>query len=92
MEIEEEKLKTTSQICFSFVVFFFRFAGVPFNINQISNIYAIYIITVVICSCTTFVGLLADMYIHMDDLGHIMTSMRVLIPLMNTLFIYFYCR
>jgi hypothetical protein len=45
---------------------------------------------VIICGCTTFLGTFADVYVHRDDLGHIMTTMCVLIPITNDMWIYIY--
>jgi hypothetical protein len=92
MGIEGQKLKKQSNDYFNSIVFFFRLAGVPFNMNKISTIYALYMITVMFCTCSTFVGMVANVYVHRDDLGHIMTSMRVLMPLMCDIIIYGYCR
>jgi hypothetical protein len=88
----KKQTETQAENYFNVIVFFFRFAGVPFNMKQISIIYHIYILATVISSCTTFVGMLADVYLHIDDVGHVVTNMRVLISLMDVLFIYFYCR
>ena len=87
-----EQLEKQSKNYFNVIIFFFRCAGVPFNMKQISIIYHIYFLAVVIGSCTTFVGMIADLYIHMDDLGHIVTNMRVLLTFVDVLFLYFYCR
>ena len=92
MEIEEQKVKRLSDNCFNLIVFFFRLAGVPFKMNKISTIYAIYMITVIFCSSSTFIGLIVDVYKHWDDLGYIMTSTRVLMSLANVMIIYCYCR
>jgi hypothetical protein len=92
MEIEGKKMKKQSDNYFNSIIFLFRLAGVPFKMNKISTTYAIYMITVVFCTCTTIIGLVVGVYKHRDDLGHIMTSTRVLMPLMNDIVIYFYCR
>jgi hypothetical protein len=92
MEIEEQKVNRLSDNRFNLMLFFFRLAGVPFKLTKVTTMYAIYMITVIFCSSSTFVGLLVDVYVHRDELGHIMTSMRVLMPLMNVMTIYFYCR
>jgi hypothetical protein len=92
MEIKGQKIKEESDNCFSSIVFFFRLAGVPLKINKISLIYAVYVITVVLCSSSTFIGFIVGVYEHRDDLGHIMTSLRMLMPLMNVMIIYVYCR
>jgi hypothetical protein len=92
MEIEEQKVKKQPDNYFSSTIFLFRLAGVPLKMNNISTIYAVYMITVIFCICSTIIGFVVDVYEHRDDLGHIMTSMRVLIPLINDLVIYVYCR
>jgi hypothetical protein len=92
MEIEGKKIKKQSDNHFNSIIFLFRLAGVPFQINKISTIYAVYTITVIFCTCCTITGSVIGVYKHRDDLGHIMTSMRVLIPFMNDMVIYVYCR
>jgi hypothetical protein len=92
MGIEEKKVKKQSDNYLNSIVFFFRLAGVPFKMNNISPIYALYMITVTSCTCSTFIGMAVSVYVHRDDLGHIMTSMRVLMPLMCDIIVYVYCR
>jgi hypothetical protein len=92
MEVVGQKLKKQSDNYFNSIVFFFRLAGVPLKMNNISTVYAVYMITVMFCSSSTFIGFIVGVYEHRDDLGHIMSSMRVLMPLINTLIIYVYCR
>jgi len=67
-------------------------AGIPFKMKKISIIYALYMITVIVCSCSTIIGMFIDVYIHRNELGRSMTNLRVSIPYTNLLFIYFYCR
>jgi len=92
MEFEGKKIKKQSDNYFNSINFLFRLAAVPFNMNNISTTYAIYMVTVVFCTCTTIIGFVVGVYEHRDDLGYIMTSMRVLIPLINDMVIYVYCR
>jgi hypothetical protein len=92
MEIEGKKIKKQSDNYFNSIIFLFRLAGVPFKMNKISTAYAIYMLTVTFCTCSTIVCFVVDVYENRDDLGHTMTSMRVLIPLMNDMFVYVYCR
>ena len=92
MGIEEQEINRQSDNYFNSIIFLFRLAGVPFKMNKISTIYAAYMITVIFCTCSTFVGLVVDVYVNRNDLGHIMTSMRVLIPLINDMVIHVYCR
>jgi hypothetical protein len=92
MEIEGKKMKNQSENDFNSIIFLFRLAGVPLKMNKISTHYAIYMLTVIFCTCSTIIGFVVGVYEHRDDLGHIMTSMRVLIPLMHDMVIYVYCR
>jgi len=88
----EEKTERLSDNYFNSINFLFRIAGVPFQMNKISIIYAIYMITVLFSTCSTIIGFVVGVYINRDDLGHIMANMRVLMPLMNVMIIYVYCR
>jgi hypothetical protein len=89
---EVPKVKGLSNSRFGSVIFLLRMAGIPFKMKKMSTIYAVYMITVTICSCSTFIGMFVDVYIHKDELGRAMTNLRVSIPYTNLLFIYFYCR
>jgi hypothetical protein len=57
-----------------------------------SVIYTLYMRTVVFCSCITTLDMYVDVYARRDDLGHVMTNIRLLIPVMNNMWCYFYCR
>jgi hypothetical protein len=92
MDNEITKVKGMSNSRFGSIIFLLRLAGIPFKMKNMSTIYAIYMITVISCTCTTFVGMFVDVYIHRDDLGHAMTSIRVSIGFTKVLWIYLYCR
>jgi len=92
MKKKETKLKGMSKSRFCSMIFLLRLAGIPFRMKEISTIYAIYMITVIVCASTTYLGMLGDVYIHRDDLGRAMTSMRVLISLTNVMWIFSICR
>jgi hypothetical protein len=92
MEKEETKVKGLSEIRFRWIIFLLRLAGIPFKMKRMSTVYVIYMITVIICSCSTYLGMLVDVYIHWDDLGHTMTNIRVSIGMTNLVWIYLSCR
>ena len=92
MENEDTNINSLSDRRFGSTILLFRLAGIPFQMKKVSTVYAVYMITVIICGCATYLGMMVDVYIHMDKLGRAMTSMRVLIPLTNIMWIYSYCR
>ena len=92
MNTEKPELKGMSESRFGSMIFLFRMAGVPIQMKKISIIYAVYMATVLTFSCCTFIGVFVDAYIHRDDLGRAMTTMRVLIPIMNIMWVFSYCR
>jgi hypothetical protein len=92
MNRENSKLKGLSEIRFGSTIFLLRMAGIPFQMQKVSTLYAIYMRTVIICSSTTYLGMLVHVYLHWDDLGLAMTTMRVLIPFTNMMWIFSYCR
>jgi hypothetical protein len=92
MEIEGKKIKKQQDNYFSSIIFLFRLAGVPLKMNKISTTYTTYMLAVTFSTCSTIIGSVVGIYKHRDDLGHIMTSMRVLIPFINDVVIYVYCR
>jgi hypothetical protein len=92
MEREETKVKGQSEDRFSSIIFLLRLGGIPFKMNKISTVYVVYMITVIFGTCITFLGLFVDVYIHRDNLGHVMTTFRVLTGFTTILWIYFSCR
>jgi hypothetical protein len=92
MESEERKTKGLIKGRFSSIIFLLRLAGIPFKMKKISNIYAIYMITVIFCTSTTFIGMFADVYVRRNDLGRAMTNIRMLIPMVNNMWIFLYGR
>ena len=92
MNRKETKLKGLSESRFGSMIFLLRMAGIPLKMKKISIIYAVYMITVIICGFSTFMGTFVDVYLHWDDLGRAMTTMRMLITFTNVIWIYFYCR
>jgi hypothetical protein len=92
MENEKAKIKGLLNSRFSSIIFLLRLAGIPFKMKKILAIYAIYMRTVIFCICTTLLGMFLDVYIHRNDLGHIMTNIRMFIPMVNNFWIYAYGR
>jgi hypothetical protein len=92
MDNELPKIKELSNYRFGSIIFLLRLAGIPFKMKKMSTIYAIYMITVISCTCTTFVGMFFDVYVNRDDLGHAMTNIRASIGFTNILWMFFYCR
>jgi len=92
MESENKKLKTLTDRRFGFIILLFRIAGIPLHIKKMSVIYAIYMRTVFICFSASYLGMFVDVYTHSDDLGRAMTTVRVLIPLTNSMCLFIYCK
>jgi hypothetical protein len=92
MDNEVPQEKGLSNRRFGLIIFLLRLAGIPLKMKKMSTLYAIYMVTVVFCSCITYVGMFVDVYIHRDNLGHVMTNIRVSIGFTNVLWILFYCR
>jgi hypothetical protein len=92
MDYEVTKVKELSNSRFGSIIFLLRLAGIPFKMKNMSKLYALYMITVISCTCTTFVGMFADVYIHRDDLGHVMTNIRISISMTSAVWMFIYCR
>ena len=86
------KIKNLSESRFGLVISLFRLGGIPLKMKEISTIYVIYMDILIICGCTSYLGMFVDVYIHRDELGRAMTTMRVLIPVTNIMWLYTYCR
>jgi hypothetical protein len=92
MDNEVSKVNGLSKTRFSSIIFLLRLAGIPFKMKKMSTIYAIYMITVISCTCTACVGMFIDVYIHKEDLGHVMTNIRVSVAVTNVVWMFLYCR
>ena len=92
MNIQETKVKGLPESRFGSMIFIFRMAGIPFKMKKISTIYAMYMITVILCASTTYLGLYVEVYTHREDLGLTMTTMRVLLTVTYVVWIFSYCR
>jgi len=92
MKTEKTKLKGLSEIRFRSTIFLLRMAGIPFQMKKVSTIYAVYMVTVIVCCFSTILGMFFDVYVHWDDLGHAMTTMRILFPFTNIIWIFSYFR
>jgi len=92
MNTKKTKLNGLSEIRFRSMIFLLRMAGVPFQMKKKSTIYTIYMVTVTVCCFSTVIGMFVDVYIHWDELGRAMTSMRALLPFTNVMWIFTYCR
>ena len=92
MDNEGPKLKELSNSRFGSIIFLLRLSGIPFKMDKMSTLYAIYMVTVISCTCTTYVGMFVDVYVNRDDLGHTMTNIRGSIGYTNVLWMFFYCR
>ena len=92
MDNEVPTVKELSNSRFGSIIFLLRLTGIPFKMKKVSTLYAIYMITVISSTCATYVGMLFDVYVHRNDLGHAMTNIRVSIGFTNFLCLFFYCR
>ena len=92
MNRKETKLKGLSEIRLGPTIFLLRMAGVPFKMKKVSIIYAIYMRTMFICASTTYLGMCVDVYVHWDELGRAMTTMRALFSFTNVMWIFSNCR
>jgi len=92
MNRKRTKLIGLSESRFGSMIFLFKIAGIPIQLKKISTIYGVYMITIITCTFSTFIGMFIDVYIHRENLGRAMTSMRGLIPFTNVMWIYSYCR
>jgi hypothetical protein len=92
MEKVESNVKGLSEIRFRWIIFFIRFAGIPFKLKKMTTLYAIYMITVIVFTCIMFLGMFVDVYLHRDDMRHTMMNIRVLTGMKSLVWIYFSCR
>ena len=91
MNRKETKLKGLSERRFGSMIFLLRMAGIPCKMKKVKPIYAIYMRTVLICASTTYLGMCVDVYVHCEDMGRAMTTMRALFSLTNIMWIFSNC-
>jgi hypothetical protein len=92
MQSQDRKIKSLSGLRFGSIIFLLRIGGIPFQMKKISSVYAVYMATLIFSSFTTYVGMLFDVYVHWDNFGRTVTTLHVLIPLTNIMWLYTYCR
>jgi len=92
MNIQETKLKGLSESRFGSMIFLLRMAGIPLKMKKLKPIYSIFMVTVIICSCSTVTGMFVDAYVNRDDLGRVMTTIRGLFSVTNVMWIFLYTR
>jgi hypothetical protein len=92
MDSEGSKVKGLWDSRFGSIIFLFRLVGIPFKIKEMSTIYAVYMRTVIISTCSAYVGMFVDVYVHGDDLRHAMTTFRAVLTYTNIMWIFLYCR
>jgi hypothetical protein len=90
MNTSETKVQGLSDIRFASIIFFWRLAGIPVKMKEISTMYAVYMITVIICTSSSFIGILGDVNVHWDYLGRAMTSIRALFGITSVIWIFSY--
>jgi hypothetical protein len=86
------KPKELSEIRCGSMIFLLRLAEIPFKMKKVPTIYTVYMITVIICSCSTLIGMVVDVYIHRDDLKLAMTRELALFPFTNFMWIFSTCQ
>jgi hypothetical protein len=62
---------------FKILLFIFRLSGLPFKLQSVSRIYAVYSATIMVCFYTTTVCLFMDTFIHRHQLDYAMKKLRV---------------
>jgi glucan phosphoethanolaminetransferase (alkaline phosphatase superfamily) len=92
MGIETPEVKGRSNGRFGSIIFLLRVTGIPFKIKNVSTLYAIYMTTVILSTCATYVGMFFDVYMNRNDLGHVMTNIRVSMIFTNCMWAFIYCR
>jgi hypothetical protein len=92
MNRQEPKQKGLSESRFGTIIFLLRIAGIPCKMKKISTIFFIYMITVIICATTSYLGMFVDVFVHRDVLGRAMTNMRMLISFTDVIWLFSICR
>jgi hypothetical protein len=92
MNKQEPKQKGLSESRFGTMIFLLAMAGIPCKMKKVSTIYVMYVIIVIICATTTYLGMFFHVYVHRDDLARAMTTMRTLISFTNVIWIFSNCR
>jgi len=81
------KVEGLLEIRFSRIIFFLRLAGIHFKMKKMSTLNAIYMINVTVCTCSTFLGMFVDVYLHRVDMRHTTTNIRDLTEMTSVVWI-----
>jgi hypothetical protein len=92
MENGESRVKRLSESRFNVIISFFRSAGIPFMMKKTSAIYAVYMNIMILCTSSMVLAMFAGVYFRSDDLKNFITNTRALIPIINNVWMYVYCR
>jgi hypothetical protein len=92
MESEDTKINGLSERRFGSIIFLLRSGGIPFQMKKIPAIYSLFMATLILSGFATLVGMLLDVIVNWNNLGRAMSTMRVLFPLTDIIWIYTYCR
>jgi hypothetical protein len=77
---------------FRFFLTVFLVSGVPILFNEIPKFFNLYAAAATFFSYSTFVSLLADLFINTEDLEHTMETCRTLFPAAMIIWIHIFIR
>jgi hypothetical protein len=58
----------------------FRISGIPVMFNNVSKLFKLYIAVALFFSSVTFMAIVADIYVNLEDIERIMETIRMLFP------------
>jgi hypothetical protein len=92
MESKYTEIESLFECRFSSIILLFRLAGISLKIKRKPIIYSLYVITVIVCSCSTFIGMFIDAYLRTNDLRSATRNACLLFGITNVIWIWIYCR
>jgi len=73
---------------FNFYLIWFRLAGVPLQSHKESIFYDLYSTVILLNAYSVVITMCLDVFLHLDDLEHIMETSRVIVPATSSLWIH----
>jgi ABC-type Na+ efflux pump permease subunit len=65
---------------FRFFLIVFRVSGIPILYNKVPKLFSLYATVAIFCAYITFVAIVADVFMNMEDLERTMETVRAAFP------------
>ena len=67
---------------FKVLLFLYRLGGFPLNMKSVSRLYAVYMVSLIVCFYVTYFFVCVDTFIHRHQLSLAMKNLRVVLGML----------